>query len=121
VFDLPKLHVQLVSGGKVIGKSKLIPVDPTMGVATGYFEPTAVYDKSCHAFSIDGEGRKQPPDDVILATEDGLEIPTRAVAIHDFESLGEIEVHAFFRDAGQYGSLFPGAYEAEKAYWKSRG
>jgi len=91
----------------VIGQSRLVGVDPSMGVATGYLERTTEYSKFIHAFSVDGESQEHPAE-IQLANMSGAEIPTRAVAIHDFEGLGEIEVHVFFNDPGQFEALFLG-------------
>ncbi|WP_303830662.1 hypothetical protein [Asticcacaulis taihuensis] len=85
------MKVDILSEGAVIGQSILDCVDPSMGVATGRFEPTIYYLSQKHARIIDGQERECPQ--LIVRSHDFGDINCEGVGIEDFSStLAEIEV-----------------------------
>lgn len=119
-MEIPSLSVLFVSGGTQIGKARLIAVDPSMGYASGKFEPTSFYDRTRHADTISDFTLREVSMTIEARRENGEIIPTLSIAIQDYSAeLNEIEVHVRLTSAEQYEALFPGAYDAERQHYAS--
>ncbi len=88
------MRVEISHGGILVGCGSLSPSDPTMGVASGLFEPDAGYTPATHAAEIDGEHNRAAVDlDWVVQTIAGGSIECQSVFIQDYnETLGERHV-----------------------------
>ncbi|ARQ57262.1 MULTISPECIES: hypothetical protein [Rhizobium] len=107
------MRVDILNNGKVIGHCNLAPIDPSMGVAGGRFDPTPEYDPSFHAFVVDGDYKDIAGVAQLSAhSAEFGPIRCKGVAIEDFnESLNEITVVILGMAYPEYeiAFAFPGA------------
>lgn len=93
-------------GEAQIGTATLFALDPPMGVAMAKFRPTEAYESAKYANVLDGDYLGDRTGILTVKLDDGTELKCNAVAIHDYPSLDEIEVHLLGIIEPSYDQLF---------------
>lgn len=102
------MQVTISHDGIAIGRGSVSPSDPTMGVASGHFEPDSGYIPAKYAAEIDGIHNRAAVDLVwVVKSEFGSSIECQSVFIQDYnESLGERHVSILGIPHPGYEDLF---------------
>jgi hypothetical protein len=129
------LRYQILCDGEIIGSSNLEERDPSLGVASGRFEPTAAYARVQPVFRLfiaaraDGESEADPvqleayeaaraPHVLTVKDERGKPLETSGIAVLDFsaelpaaataaEAADAYEVEVYFGSPRQLAQLAP--------------
>jgi hypothetical protein len=113
------MRVEILHGHAVIGRSELDRLDPPMGVATGFLEPTDHYDPMRHAGDIEGLDNQHAAESMFsVRGSDGKVVECSGVWIRDYrEALGEIEVDVIGIPYQEYEAHF-GTHPHYTDYWR---
>jgi len=110
------VHVSIFNRDTLIGHANLSELDPPMGVATGAFVPTADYARTDHANVVDGDYVGERSQGFRVLSEAHGKIESQAIAILDWPTLGEIELHVLGITNPDYEALF-GDHPTYRAYY----
>ena len=112
------MRVEILHGDAVIGRSELDRLDPPMGVATGFFEPTDHFDPRRHAGDIEGRDNQHAVESGFsVRGPDGKNVECSGVWIRDFrDALDEIEVDVIGIPYPEYAARF-GTHPHYTDYW----
>lgn len=112
------MKLEIFDASTSVGEAEFFALDPPMGVAMAKFKPSPAYAAIRHANVIDGNYIADRSDRLRVEMENGSEILSGAISIHDYPSLGEIEVHLLGIYQPKFEELF-GDHPDFKAYWNA--
>jgi hypothetical protein len=99
-----------------IGEANIFALDPPMGCATAKFAPASDYNAERHADLLDGEQVTEPSPTLRIEMEDGVELKSKAISIHDYPTLDEIELNILGIFEPSFDELFS-EHPHYRSYW----
>lgn len=78
------LTVKVFADGTLIGTADLLPLDPSMAVASGTFSPNEAYDVARHSRVSEDREFVEPPVSLRVHLRDGIALGCAGVDLTDF-------------------------------------